>query len=101
MWRYKGLITPASYTQPPEGATKEERADFKPSLIRAEQRAHIPGLPARDLPDAEVEAHDAQQEQSLAKWLPQLEVAPDYEHVPDKQPATAKAAKPKEGESND
>ncbi len=96
MWNYTGVITPASYTQPPEGATKEERAAFKPSLIRAEQRAYVPGIPARDLTDAEVEAHDAKQAQELEKWLPRLKVAPDYEYVPDKQPVTAKAAKPKE-----
>ncbi len=90
MWKYTGVITPASYTQ---GA--------KPQLIRAEQRAFVPGVPARDLTDAEVEAHDKRQKRDRTKWLPLLEAAPDYEHVPDKQPVTAKAAKPKEGESDD
>ncbi len=86
MWKYTGVITPASYTQ---GA--------KPQLIRAEQRAFIPGIPARDLTDAEVLDHDAKQKRDRTKWLPLLEAAPDYKHTSDKQPATAKAAGPKEG----
>ena len=101
MWNYTGVITPASYTQPPKDATGEQRKAFKPQLIRAEQRAFVKGVPARDLSDAEVAGHDAKQKRDRTKWLPLLEAAPDYEHVPDKQPVTAKAAKPKEGESDD
>ncbi len=99
MWKCTSTITPASYTQPPKGVTKDERAAFKPQLIRGEQRAFVPGIPARDLTDAEVETHDAKQKRDRTKWLPLLEAAPDYEHVPDKQPVTAR--KPKEGESDD
>ncbi len=93
MWNYAGAITPASYTQPPKGATKDERAAFKPQLIRAEQRAFVPGIPARDLTDAEVEEHDAKQKHDRTKWLPLLKAAPDYKHAPDKQPVTAKQPK--------
>lgn len=95
MWKYKGDIIPAIYTQPPKDATPEERRAFKPELIRAEQRAAVPGIPARDLTDAEIEDHDKRQKHERTKWLPLLEAAPDYEHVPDKQPL-AKAAKAKE-----
>ena len=96
MWKCTAAISPAIYTQAPKDATPEERRAFKPELIRAEQRAAVPGLPARDLTDAEVEEHDTRQKHDRTKWLPLLEAAPDYEHVPDKQPETAKAAKPKE-----